>query len=168
MMVSMYTPNLHQINIYPSGMMLSSLAAASSNRVRQVPMSHDVEKNLERADQSQQKKSSGVVVVKDKSKSDNGNHTIDQIEPINGPIGCIANNKQAALSSDDHLILIPPPLQPLLPFYLLNLCQGTVAYVHYFKFLQHLVGGKSVASVERVQVGLRTQVVPELKSQDRT
>jgi hypothetical protein len=48
------------------------------------------------------------------------------------------NNKQAAISPDDHLILIPPPLQPLLPSCLLNLCQGTMAY---FKFLQHLVGG---------------------------
>jgi hypothetical protein len=44
-----------------------------------------------------------------KSKSDNGSHTIDQIEPINGPIGCIADDKQrkAALSPDDHLLLIP-------------------------------------------------------------
>jgi hypothetical protein len=89
-----------------------------------------------------------MVVVKE-SKSDNGNHTINQIEPINVQT---TNNKQAALSQDDHLILIPPPLQPLLPSCLLNRCQGTVAYVHYFKFLQHLVGGKSVASVKRVQV----------------
>jgi hypothetical protein len=58
-------------------------------------------------------------------------------------------NKQPSLRTTTSSL---SPFQPLLPSYLPNICQGAVAYVHYFKFLQHLVGGKSVASVELSQV----------------
>ncbi|KAJ7901505.1 hypothetical protein B0H13DRAFT_1882928 [Mycena leptocephala] len=100
-----------------------------------------------------------ACVVKDEVEVDNGNHTISQIEPINGPISCITDDKQQTSSP---LSRRPPhPHPPSSPTTVAILPAESLSGHRDFKFLQHLVGGKSVASIEQVQVKPRTQVVPE-------
>ncbi|KAJ7922484.1 hypothetical protein B0H13DRAFT_1865667 [Mycena leptocephala] len=127
-----------------------------------------------------------MVVVKE-SKSDNGNHTINQIEPINGPIGCIADDKQRTSSPLSRRPPHPhPPSSPttaaILPAELLSGHRGLCTLLQISStFGRWQVGGKRQTSSGQAQrlaalmiIGYeyivkspakqktkRTQVVPE-------
>jgi hypothetical protein len=94
-----------------------------------------------------------VVVVKDEVEVGQWKHTINQIEPINQSIALrTTNNKQAALSPDDHLILIPPSSPATAAILPAESLSGHCGLCTLLQIISSTFGGKSVASLERGQV----------------